>query len=190
MKISNLSFRLVFLGLLLLEKNAWASSAEGGGGFSRQLLWQIVAFILLIIFLAKVLRKPLGNFLVKRKENIQNSLEQAKKRQREAERLLAEWEKKLDAMDEEIAALHRNIQQEGETERERMILRSQEEGDRIRKQAQVIAEQEVKKARACLKKETVDLTVELSEKLLEKAVQPEDQERLAKEYMARLKEIR
>ncbi len=190
MKTPNVCSRLVFLVGLLLGNNAWASSAEGAGGFSRELLWQIVAFILLIIFLAKVLRKPLGNFLVKRKQNIQNSLEQAKRRQMEAERLLAEWEKKLNAMDEEIAALHRNIREEGATERERMIVRSQEEGERIRKQAHLIAEQEVKKARDCLKREMVDLTIELSQKLLEKTVRPDDQERLVKEYTTRIKEIR
>jgi F0F1-type ATP synthase membrane subunit b/b' len=31
-------------------------------------IWQIIAFAFLLFFLAKILKKPLGSFLVKRKE--------------------------------------------------------------------------------------------------------------------------
>ncbi len=182
-------FWLSILVLFFPEKDLWASSG-GGGGFSRDVIWQIIAFIFLAIFLAKVLKKPMMGFLVKRKEEIKNSLDQAKKKEMEAQRLLAEWEKKLESMSREITELHQTIQREGEAERQRIVERAQEEGERIKKQAQVIADHEVKKARASLKKEMVDLSVELAEKLLKKAIQPQDQERLVKEYIGKMREIR
>ncbi len=153
-------------------------------------IWQIIAFVLLVIFLVKVLKKPMMTFLVKRKEEVKNSLDQAKKKEMEAQRLLGEWEKKIESMSQEITALHQAIQREGEMERQRIVARAQEEGERIRKQAQVIAEQEVKKARASLKKEMVELSIEWAENLLKKAIQPQDQERLVKEYIGKMKEIR
>jgi hypothetical protein len=68
------------------------------------------------------------------------------------------------------------------------VERAEEEGERVRKQAQIIAEHEVKKARAALKKEMVDLSLELAENLLREAIQPQDQERLVREYI-KMKEI-
>jgi F0F1-type ATP synthase membrane subunit b/b' len=41
-----------------------------------------------------------------------------------------------------------------------------------------------------LKKEMVDLSVELAEKLLKESIQPQDQERLVREYIGKMKEIR
>ena len=181
-------FWLSTLGLFLSEGNLWASSG-GAGGFSMAVIWQIIAFLFLVIFLAKVLKKPMMAFLVKRREEIKNSLEQVKKKEMEAQRILEEWEKKVESMTLEITALHQTIQREGETERQRIVERAQEEGERIRKQAQVIADQEVKKARASLKKEMADLSIAQAEKLLKKAVQPQDQERLVKEYIGKMKEI-
>jgi F-type H+-transporting ATPase subunit b len=75
-------------------------------------------------------------------------------------------------------------------ERERIIERAQEEADRIRRQAQVVAEQEVRKARFILRKEMVDLSMEMAEKLLRKATRPQDQEKLVKEFMGKVRELR
>ena len=176
------------LALLALEENLWASAE--GGGFSREFIWQVVAFVIVAFLLVKLLKKPLLGFLLKRKEEIRNSLEQASKREMEAQRLLADWERKIESMNQEITVLHETLRKEGEEERRRIIERAKEEGERIKKQTQVIAEQEVKKGRVSLKKETVDLSVELAESLLKKAIQPQDQDRLAKEYIGKLKEMR
>ena len=176
------------LGLFFSEGNLWASGGEGG--FPLDVIWQSIAFIFLVFFLVKILKKPILALLAKRRGEVRNSLEQAKKKEIEAQRLLGDWEKKLESMSQEITELHQTIRQEGETERQKIIERAREEEERIRKQAQVIAEQEVKKARASLKKEMVDLSIALAENLLKKTIQPQDQERLVKEYIGKMKEIR
>jgi F-type H+-transporting ATPase subunit b len=180
-------FWLNILAFFLPEGNLWAS--EGGGGFPMDVLWQIIAFIFLAGFLARILKKPTLAFLSKRKEEIRDSLAQARKKEGEAQRLFEEWEKRLALLSQEIRELHESIKREGETERERIVERAQEEGDRIQKQAQIIAGQEVKKAQASLRKEMVDLSVEWAETMLKKTIQPQDQERLVKEYIGRMKEI-
>jgi F-type H+-transporting ATPase subunit b len=75
-------------------------------------------------------------------------------------------------------------------ERQRIVERALEEGDRIRQQAKVVAEQEVKKARTALRREMVALSIELAEKLLKEATHPQDQERLVREYIGKMREIR
>ena len=179
-----LSLWVQFLG----AGNLWA--AGGGGGFSMEVIWQIIAFTLLAFFLAKMLKKPLGAFLAKRRDEIRGSLDQASKKESEAQKVFGEWEKKLEAMSQEIRDLHETIRGEGEEERKKIIDRAQEEGERVRKQAQIIAEHEVKKARMALKKEMVDLSLEMAEKLLKEKIQPQDQERLVHEYIGKMREVR
>ena len=166
----------------------WA--AEGEGGFSRETIWQIIAFALLVFLLVRMLKKPMAAFLAKRREEIRSALDQASKREAEAQKVMADCEKKLETMSQEIQELHETIRKEGEEERKRIVERAGEEEERVRKQAQIIAEHEVKKARAALKKEMVDLSVELAERLLRETIQPQDQERLVREYIGKLKEIR
>ena len=93
-------------------------------------------------------------------------------------------------MSQEIADLHQKISQEGETERQRIVQRALEEGARIRHQAKVVAEQEVKKARTALRREMVALSIELAEKAVKESNHRQDQERLVREYIGKMKEIR
>jgi len=172
----------------LMAGNLWA--AGGGGGFSMEVIWQIIAFALLAFFLAKMLKKPMGAFLVKRRDEIRGSLDQASRKESEARKVFGEWEKKLEAMSQEIRDLHETIRREGEEERRKIVERAKEEGERVRKQAQIIAEHEVKKARTALKKEMVDLSLEMAEKLLKEKIQPQDQEGLVREYIGKMREIR
>lgn len=179
-----LSLWVQFLG----AGNLWA--AGGAGGFSMEVVWQIIAFGLLAFFLVKILKKPMGAFLVKRRDEIRGSLDQASKKANEAQKIFGEWEKKLEALSQEVRDLHETIRKEGEEERRKIIERAHEEGERVRKQAQIIAEHEVKKARVALKKEMVDLSLEMAEKLLKEKIQPQDQERLVREYIGKMRELR
>ena len=179
---------LVFFSPVLPVNDLWAS--EGGSKIGGEVFWQIVSFVLLVILLGRVLKKPVRSFLSKRREDIKNSLEQSAKKEEESRSNAESWEKKLNSMSQEIADLHKKISQEGEAERQKIIEKAVEEGDRIRKQAQVIAEQEVKKARSALRKEMVDLSVEMAERLLKESTQPQDQERLVREYIGKMRELR
>ncbi len=169
-------------------KNLWA--AGSGGGISGEVFWQIISFILLAVLLARFLKKPVLSFLGQRQEKIKNSLEQATRKETESRVQLEVWEKKLSALSQEIADLHQRISQEGEMERKKIIEHALEEGDRIRKQAVIVAEQEVKKARAALRKEMVDLSLAFAEKLLQEATDSKDQERLVKDFIVKMGEVR
>ncbi len=180
----------IFVGLwvALPTKNLWA--VEASKGITREVFWQGVSFVLLVILLIYFIKDPLRTYLKKRREEIKASLEQPLKKEEESQSHLSEWEEKINSLNLEINALHQKVRQEGEEEREKIIERAQVEGQRIREQARIFADQEVKKARLVLKKEMVDLSVELAEKLLKEVTRPEDQERLVKEYIGKVRGIR
>ncbi len=167
----------------------WAAGGSGGG-LSGEVFWQIISFVLLAILLIRFLKKPVLSFLGQRQEQIKNSLEQAARKENESQAKLEAWEKKIRALSEEIADLHKRISQEGEMERKRIVEHALEEGDRIRKQASIVAGQEVKKAREALKKEMVDLSLEFAEKTLREVTDSKDQERLLKDFIGKMGEIR
>ena len=168
--------------------NLWA--AGSGGGISGEVFWQIISFVLLAVLLIRFLKKPVLSFLGQRQEQIKNSLEQAARKETESQAQLEVWERKISVLSQEISDLHQRISREGEMERKRIIEQAIEEGDRIRQQTLVVAEQEVKKARAALKREMVDLSLELAEKLLQEATHSQDQERLVKEFIGKMGEVR
>jgi len=184
--------RILVLALAALGGAAdlWAAGGGEKGGFSSEVIWQIISFVLLIVLLSRFVKKPLAAFLSGRQAEVQNAIEQSARKKEEAEALLSEWQRKVDSLGREIQDLHQRIRAEGEAEQKKIVSRAQEEGERIRQQAGVIAEQELTKVRAALKKEMVDLSVELAEKLLKEAIQPQDQERLIQEYIGKVRELR
>jgi len=184
--------RILVLALAALGGAAdlWAAGGGEKGGFSSEVIWQIISLVLLIVLLSRFVKKPLAAFLSGRQAEVQNAIEQSARKKEEAEALLSEWQRKVDSLGREIQDLHERIRAEGEAEQKKIVSRAQEEGERIRQQAGVIAEQELTKVRAALKKEMVDLSVELAEKLLKEAIQPQDQERLIQEYIGKVRELR
>jgi F-type H+-transporting ATPase subunit b len=191
LRLSRLRRILVFaLAALAGAADLWAAGGGEKGGFSSEVIWQIISFVLLIVLLSRFVKKPLAAFLSGRQAEVQNAIEQSARKKEEAEALLSEWQRKVDSLGREIQDLHQRIRAEGEAEQKKIVSRAQEEGERIRQQAGVIAEQELTKVRAALKKEMVDLSVELAEKLLKEAIQPQDQERLIQEYIGKVRELR
>lgn len=168
----------------------WAAGGGEKGAFGSEVIWQIVSFVLLIVLLGRFVKKPLAAFLTGRQAEVQNAIEQSSRKKEEAEALLAEWQRKVDSLNQEIQELHQRIRADGEAEQRKIVSRAKEEGERIRVQAGVIAGQELTKVRAALKKEMADLSVELAEKLLKEVIQPQDQERLIREYMGKVRELR
>ncbi|MGB9698077.1 MAG: hypothetical protein ACPL5I_01720 [Thermodesulfobacteriota bacterium] len=151
-----------------------------------EVIWQGLGFIILLIVLTKFLKKPISASLKKRREEIKQSFDQLRQKKEEMEANIAEWERKINSLSQEIVELHRQIIAEGEAERERIIAHAQQEGEHLKKQAHIVAEQELIKAIRSLKKETVDLATTMAQDLLKNVFQPSDQERLVKEFIKQL----
>ncbi len=176
------------LGLVLWDNDLWASSS--GNGIPGEVFWQLISFILLVLLLVYALKKPIRTLLIKRREEVKTSLEQAAQKEGVGKQNFQEWEAKINSLSQQIQELHQSISREGQTERHKIVERAKEEGERIQKQAQIVADQEIKRARFALKKEMADLAVELAEKLLKETAQATDQERLVKEYIGKMRELR
>lgn len=194
MRMKTVSFLLGAGAVLAIQGIAWCSEGgahDGGHGLN----WFDFAlrtgnFAILAFILYKLLSKPLGNFLVSRREDIKKLLADLEAKKREAEEISAQYKSKLAALDEETKKIVNELLAEGEAEKAKIIAAAEKQADYIRQQAQLAAQQEVKAARDKLQNDIADLSIAAAEEILRKKLKADDQDRLVKDFMKRVVEAK
>lgn len=149
-------------------------------------IWTILTFLVLLFLLRKFAWKPLLSMLEKREEMIKNSLDDAEKAKHELERLNQE--------SEEIVAKARSEAQsvvsEGKVTAEKMkdsiLDTAQQKADQLIEEARKQIKSEKDKAIHEIKSEVVDLSLQITKKLIGKNITKADNQSLIEES---LKEI-
>ena len=180
--------------VLLLATAAAAAGAEQAGGHSAGIPWweifkQAVNFAILVGVLVYFLKKPLSTFLKDRSELLRKSIDDAAKARAEAQGKLSAIEARVSRLQEEVAEMNRRMDAEADEEARRIREAAQAEIERLRKQSEFAADQEVKKAREELRREAAALSTRAAEEIVRKAITPEDQERLVRENIEKIREI-
>ena len=127
---------------------------------------------ILYFLLFKYGKKPISDGLRQRKLGIMKGIEDAAKMKAQAEARLAEYQKKLDEVDQEVA---------------RILSEAKERRGRMERDARTLIEQELKAARENLVRDTVRAAVKSAEATLTAQIGDADQQRLAQEYLVSIK---
>jgi F-type H+-transporting ATPase subunit b len=148
-----------------------------------------LAFNCLILYflLFKFGKKPIGDALRQRKLAIMKGIEDAAKMKADAEARLAEYQTKLDDVDQEVARIRREMKEAGEAERVRILSEAMERRARMERDARTLVEQELKAARVALVRDTVRAAIKSAEATLTAKVGDSDQQRLGEEYLGSIK---
>lgn len=168
-------------------------SAEEGGGHGvtptqiKNLIWWTVNFLLLVILLYKLLKKPIVNFFVSRRENLIKQYEELLSKKKEAEAKYLELQEKIKNLKSEAEAIYQNYVEQGMKEREKIIEEAKLQAERIKEQAQLYIAQEMEKAKDLLRIELAMESVKLAEYFLRKNITPEDQKVLFKNFIEQIK---
>lgn len=141
----------------------------------------------LYFLLFKYGRKPIGDALRQRKLGIMKGIDDAAKMKAQAEARLAEYQKKLDDIDSEVARIRREMKDSGEAERARILSEAKERRARMERDARTLIDQELKAARETLLRDTVRAAVKSAEATLATKIGDSDQQRLADEYLVSIK---
>lgn len=166
-----------------------AAAAAGGGGLieiNRSLIIQVINFLILLVVLYKFVYKPLLGTLEARTAAIKQQLAEAQASREAAQRQLTEFEAKLTASQAEAQAARDRALREAAELRERLTAEARQEAGKLVESARAEIEQDVRRARTELRREVAGLAVTIAERLIQKNVQPEDQERLVQEALTRL----
>ncbi len=192
-KVQSSKFKKVVLTLFIMSLifasyafgSAAAEEGEHGSVF-KDYIWKIINFLILAVILFKFAKKPLQNFLQKRTELIEKTLNEAKEAKEAATKALKEVEERLKVKDSEIAAIMAAAKKSGEHEKEAIIAESDKLRDKILEQAKTNIEYELKHAKEAIKAEAVELAMELAEKKLKDKLTKEEQEKLLDESLAKI----
>jgi len=152
--------------------------AEEGGS-----IWKIINFIILVVGIYIVWIKFIKGMLAERRESIRKAMDAAKEARESAERKSAEYDGKLKLLDSRVAEIASELREEGELEKKRIIAEAERGAEKIKEQARVSAEQEIKKANEYIKREVARLAVDMASEVLRREVKPSDQERLIEESL-------
>ena len=137
----------------------------------------------IVIYLAK---KPTKSFLVSRRAEVVEGLEEAKRLKEAAEAKYAEYQKRLANLDNELAELRTEIVKSGEAERDRIVAEAEHKAARLRKDTQFLIEQQLKQLRVDLTREAVESAISAAHAVLSQNTSATDQERVAREYLQKL----
>lgn len=180
---------LATLGMLLLAGAAWASpeSGESGGSSAASaLLVRAMVFAVFAGLLVYLLRKPVSKFFSDRRENIAHTLEYLETQEKNLNEQVEILNKKMDDLAAEREAVMAKFEEEGCRERDRLIAEAQATAERIKEQAGLTLALEITQAKAALKAQVAETAARLAEELVKKSVTAEDQERLARDFLAQV----
>jgi|TARA_B110000914_G_scaffold209730_1_gene208313 F-type H+-transporting ATPase subunit b len=149
-------------------------------------VWTIVTFLLLVFVLAKFAWKPLLKMLQDREDMVRSSLEDAEKAKSELERLNEESEAIMAKARSEAQSILADGKAAAEKVKDDIIAKSKEQANKIREDAGNQIQVEKDKAISEIKKEVVNLTLSVAEKLIQKNLSDADNKSLIEESLKKV----
>lgn len=179
-----------FLGMHMI-----AVLASGGGGAEYKpidpawspFVWTWLIFIGLVLVLRKFAWKPLLAAVEGREQRIADSLKKAEEIQRAAADIAARQEAALAEAQAKAKAVLDEARAQSEDYRKRELERAKADSDAFLDRAKKEIGLEENRVRDALRREVVEITLEVASKVLERNVTAEDDRRLADRLLSEVK---
>ena len=150
-------------------------------------LWQMLISLLNLVILFLVIKhflfKPVKNVMMQRQQEIDNRYAAAATAEAAAEENRAHWEEKLATADAQATAILQEATDHAKYRGEQMIADAKERADSIVRVAQNEAELERKKATDGIKREIVEVSGALTEKMLGREINTNDHRSLIDSFI-------
>jgi len=128
-------------------------------------------------------KKPVADALKSRKERIMRGMTEAARMKDSAETTLAEYEEKLERIDQEVARVTKEMRESAESERKAVLAEARTQRERMERDARLLVEQELLAARDTMRRELVLRSLGSAAETLQKRIGADDQQRIAEEYL-------
>jgi len=147
------------------------------------LFWPAVNFLLFLWLLVRFVRGPVQEFFRARTERIREGLLAGSRARQEAEDLRQKLQQDIEELPALRDRLRSDVRSTAERQREKLLESAQSTAARIRKDAGLIAAQEIAAARRGVRSEVIDEAVRQARELVRAAAGPDDQQRLVREFV-------
>ncbi len=152
----------------------------------KDFFWRTVNFIALMIILIKFLAKPIGNSISGRQQHVKEELDDLKDKRDEAERSYKEFSARLAGMEKEMDSVVEKAVAQAENEKIRIIKDAERMAEDIKRQAKAAVQAELVKTRRMLRNEVADQAAAMAEELIVKNLTPADQVAITEQYLDRV----
>jgi len=153
-------------------------------------IWTIATFLILVGLLARFAWRPLLQALDARQQSIRQSLDDARTAKQELERLHGESAKLLAQARAEAAEIVSRSRSDADRFREDMKDKARAEAAGLLRNAERQIEMEATRAIQQIRQETIDISIDIASKVLQRNVSREDNERLIEETFKQLEATR
>lgn len=155
-------------------------------------IWQIVVsllnLVILFLIVKKFLYKPIKKTLKDREEKLEEKYTQAELHLAEAESKEQELNEKLSEAKDTAEQIVSEATANAEKRKAEITAEAQAEAENIIRLAQAEAELERKRAQEDIKEQIVDVSLALSEKLIEREIKEEDHHNLIDSFISQIGE--
>ncbi len=183
--LRNLSLTCVIF--LTLSGTALAAGGSGGADIGA-LLRHLLNLTILLVFLGWVLRRPMGDFLQRRRLEVKEALDESWNAKSRAEEHYQEIEARIANFEGEVELLMTDVRTDADMERKAIEERSQQTAAQLESAAKRSVDEELRRARRELREEAIGLAVGLAGDLLTRSVGDDDQQRLTVDYLGKVGE--
>jgi F-type H+-transporting ATPase subunit b len=153
-----------------------------------QTLISLANLLLIFLILKKFFYKPVQKVLNERRAQLDKQYDEAQKAEDEAMASKAEWEEKMQGAEAEAESILKEATVRADRRGERIVEEAKEKADVIVRTAQAEAALERKKATEGIKREIVDVSSCLSEKILEREIKTSDHKRIIDSFISEIGE--
>ena len=143
-------------------------------------------FTLLVLLLVRFGKAPIHDFLVGRRKQMEQAINEAAEAKRAAEKKLAEYNERLAQLDTEMAKLRADLIAAGEEDKKRIVAEAEEVAVRTKRETESLVDQHAKQLLTDVRHEIVEAALAAAESLVRQKLAPADQERLADAYSQRI----
>ncbi len=176
--------------LLLLGFTGGALGSSAGEqvtkGWAATDTYKLMNFALLIIVLFFLLRKPVSQAMNDRIKGIKAQLSELEAKKNEAQKELAEYNKKFLHLEQESEKIIAEYVKQGNEAKARILEEAKIAANKLEEQAYRNIEHEFEKAKLKLREEVLDQALDRAEKIIQKKITAEDQSRLVDEYLEKV----
>ncbi|CUB43179.1 MULTISPECIES: F0F1 ATP synthase subunit B [Bacillus] len=154
------------------------------------ILFQLLAMLVLLALLKKFALGPLLNIMKQREDHIAGEITSAEERNKEAQKLIEEQRVLLKEAKQESQLLIENAKKLGEKQKEDIIQAARAESERLKEAARTEIVKEKEQAVSALREQVASLSVLIASKVIEKELDEQAQEQLIQDYLKEVGESR
>lgn len=154
------------------------------------ILFQLLAMLILLALLKKYALGPLLNIMKQREDHIAGEITSAEEKNKEAQQLIEEQRVLLKEARQESQTLIENAKKLGEKQKEEIIQAARAESERLKEAARTEIVKEKEQAVSALREQVASLSVMIASKVIEKELDEQAQEKLIQDYFKEVGESR